>query len=103
HLAAQRIGYADHRRLAHVGVPEQHVLDLDGAHRPTGRDDDVVGPSGVVEVAIAVHVASILRRKPGSATPHLDLADLVRRRGLPAGALPLDAPGGNRLAEPPGL
>ena len=47
HLAAQRVGHADRADLAHVGMLQDRVLDLDRAHRPAGRDDDVVGAAAV--------------------------------------------------------
>ena len=63
HLAAQRVGHADRRGLAHVGMLQQRVLDLDRAHRPAGGDDHVVGAAGVEEVAVRVDAAEVLGRR----------------------------------------
>src|SRR5882672_11152096 len=73
HLPPQGIRHADGRRLAHVGMLQDRVLDLDGAHRPTGRDDDVVGPAAVIEIAFLVRPPEILGRDPAVAPPDLEL------------------------------
>src|SRR5205809_1872085 len=65
-LAAQRIGHADRADLAHVGMLQNGVLDLDRAHRPAGRDDDVVGAAAVEEVAVLVGAAEILGCDPAA-------------------------------------
>src|SRR5262245_45297978 len=43
HLATQRIGHANGRRLADFGMLQDGILDLHRAHGPAGGDDHVVG------------------------------------------------------------
>src|SRR5690606_27876617 len=51
-LAAQFVGYADGGRLEDVGVFKNGVFDFDGAHGPACRNNDVVGATGMVEIAV---------------------------------------------------
>ena len=41
-LPAQLVRYADHGRLGHVGVPDEHALDLERPDPVARHDDDVV-------------------------------------------------------------
>src|SRR5262249_23630089 len=86
HLTACGVGHRDHGGVVHVRVSEQHLLDLDSAHRPARRDDDVVGAPGVVNVTVGIHPAAILHGKPAAATPP--------RRPHPAPAPPAPAAAG---------
>ena len=98
------VGHADGRRFAHLGMLQDRVLDLDGAHRPAGRDDDVVGAAAVIEVALLVGAPEILGGDPAgrAATPS---ARPSRRAGsgLPLAILHLDRAARDGLAERAGL
>src|SRR6185503_2128454 len=79
-LSPQLVGHADHCRLAHVGVREERLLDLERAHGPAAGDDHVVGAAGVEEVPVGVEVAAILHAKPLPAAADRDLAQRARRQ-----------------------
>ena len=89
-LAAPLVGHADHRGLAHLGMGEQRLLDLERAERPARRDDDVVRAAAVVDVALGVHPAAVLHEKPLALAPDGDLAGLAGRHA--AGASPRPPP-----------
>ena len=74
HLPAERVGNPDDRDFAHFRMPEQGVLDLHRAHRPAGRDDDIVRPPRVEEPAVLVGAAKVLGRKPSVAPTDDDLS-----------------------------
>src|SRR6185295_14302978 len=98
-VATLRVGYADDGRVAYVGVLAQHLLDLHRAHRPSGRADDVVGSSAVVEVAVGVDPAPVLERKPLALPSYGDLPRLSRPEHRAVVAHDGDLPAGRRLAE----
>ena len=102
-LAAQRVGHADGGGFAHVGMLQHRVLDLDRAHRPAGRDDDVVGAAAVVEVAVVVGAAEVLGGDPAVAPPDLDLAGHAGRAGLAVGSCTSMRPPGIGLPSEPGF
>ena len=99
HEPALLVGDADHRRLAHVAMLEQHVLDLDGAHRPPSRDDHIVRAASVMEVPVAVHEAVVLDEEPSVLAPHGDLTDLSRRERSSLVVDDCDLPAGNGLSQ----
>src|SRR5215216_2636935 len=99
HLPAQRVGHADGSSLADLAVLQDRVLDLDGAHGPAGRDDDIVGAAGMIEVAVLVGAAEILGRDPLAAPPDFQFADDACRTDLPRRVLDLDAAAGDWLAQ----
>src|SRR5688500_2884062 len=76
-LPAQRIGDRDDGRLADIRMREQRLFDLERAHRPAGGDDDVVGASGVKEVAVRVNASAVLHAEPLTAPPDGNLAELA--------------------------
>ena len=98
-LAAQRVGHTDHRGLERVGVHQDHVLDLDGAHGPARGNDHVVGAAAVIEVAVGVDAAQVLGRQPLAAAQHHQLAGDAGRAGLAVVALHLHLGARNGLAE----
>ena len=102
-LAAQLVGHADRAGLAHVGVLQHRVLDLDGAHGPAGGDDHVVGAAGMIEIAVLVDPAEVLGGKPGVAPPDLDLAGHAGRAGFRPRPAPRRCTPGIGLPSEPGL
>ena len=98
-LAAQLVGHADHGGLLHIGVHEQHVLDLDGAHGPARRDDHVVGATTVVEVAVLVGAAQVLGGNPFALALHHELAGLARWADAAFGVMHFDPRARHGLAE----
>src|SRR5215470_19122953 len=98
-LAAHVVGDADDGGLLDVGVSEQGVLDLDGTHGPPSGDDDIVGATRVIEVAVTVDEAEVLRRVPITAPLQLDFTDFIRSCWLAVGTLYFDLDARHGLAE----
>src|SRR4051794_18551750 len=69
------VGRGDRGRLRHAGVLEQDRLDLERADPVARRDDDVVGPALVPDVAVLVDARGVLGVEPLAA------------EGLPRGLL----------------
>ena len=63
-LALLRVGQADDRDVADLGVGVEHVLDLLGADVLALADDDVLEPAGDGDVAVGVDVAQVARAEP---------------------------------------
>src|SRR5262249_9057563 len=88
-LLPLRVGYADHRRLDHIGMPHQLVLELDGRDPFPARLDDVLGPIGDLDEPVLVDATDVAGAQPTMVelvgcriavvaagdprTPHLDL------------------------------
>src|SRR3984893_15513405 len=89
-LPTQRIGHTDGRCFAGRGMLQDRILDLDGAPRPTGRDDDGVGPPAVIEIAFLVSPSEVLGRDPAIAPPDLELARHAGRARLAGRIMDLD-------------
>src|SRR5581483_10785154 len=75
YLATCCIRYADDGCFPDILMLEQRILDLNRAHGPTGRDDHIVSPSGMIEVTILIGLSEILRGLPLVAPPEHQLAD----------------------------
>ena len=56
--------HADDRRVDHVGMVEQHVLDLDAVHVLAAADDHVLGAIDEVQEAVGVEVADVAGVEP---------------------------------------
>ena len=98
-LPAQWIRHADGGGFAHRRMLQDGILDLDRAHRPAGRDDDIVGAAAVIEVAVLVRPAEILGRDPAVAPPDLELARDAGRARFAGRIVDLDLAARDGLAQ----
>ncbi|MDT4855268.1 hypothetical protein FQZ97_896130 [compost metagenome] len=99
HLSTHGVGHADGGRFQHVGMHQDHVFDLDRAHGPAGRDDHVVGPTTVVEVALAVDAPQVLGRYPLATALHHELPRGPDRAQVAVGVVHLHPRAGHGLAQ----
>src|SRR3546814_9842758 len=76
-LAPALVRPGDHRRLHDLGMPEQHVLDLQRRDVLAARDDDVLG--AVLDLAVAV---GMQHRQVAAAEPDVGERLAGRRRVL---------------------
>ena len=81
-FAELQVRHADDRGVEHVGMLEQHVLDLDAVHVLAGADDHVLGPVDEVHEAVGVEQADVAAAEPA--------AGEERRRGR-VGPVPVAA------------
>src|SRR5690606_11675147 len=98
-LAAHGVGHADGGGLCHVGVFQNGVFDLDGAHGPAGRDNHVIGTAAMPEVAVFIRASQVFGGHPFAAPPNLQFARHAGRAGGAAGILHLRAQARHRLAQ----
>src|SRR4029453_12119982 len=66
-VAALGVGAGHHGRLGHRRVLEQGALDLERPDPVAGRDDHVVGPARVPDVAVLVLAGGVLGVEPVAA------------------------------------
>ena len=65
-LAELPVRHADDRDVEHVGMLDEHVLDLDAVHVLAAADDHVLGPVDEVQVAVVVEVADVAAAEPAA-------------------------------------
>src|SRR6266581_3711092 len=78
---------------------EQRLLDLHGAHRPASRNDDIVRPAFVVEIALGVAVPPVFDVEPLALALNRNVAALVGWQDLASAVDNGDVPAGGGLAE----
>ena len=63
-VAEPRVGDPDHRRLEHVGMLVQHLLDLARIDVVAVADDHVLEPVDDEQIPVVVDVAEVAGREP---------------------------------------
>src|SRR5918992_4896828 len=76
-VAALGVGAGHHRRLGHRRVLQQGALDLERPDPVAGRDDHVVGPARVPDVAVLVLAGGVLGVEPVAAEDLLGVLGTV--------------------------
>ena len=80
---------------------QNRVFNLDSTHRPTRRNNHIIGATAMKEIPFSVYMPKIFGGKPLALAPDLDLANDIGRAGHTCCVLDLYLRTGDGLAERP--
>ncbi len=78
---------ADYSAFLHIGMFQQSVFNFNGRHGPARRNDDIIGATAMVKIAVFVDLRHVLGRQPSATAPEHEFTHFTRFCSRAAGHL----------------